>query len=145
MNRAATCAALLLCAASFACKTVAPAPPPPPPPWPADCVEVHGSPVNLTVNKLASPPANRDCIVIDKDAEVAWNGDADVKTLVVGWKPGSSTCAPPPTVDPGCATKACNWKSSGFAYGKLPFCYGVAVTDGNGTSKFKDPRLIIQP
>ncbi len=151
MNRAAFLAVVLICASSFACKSAnvpPPAPPPPPAPaplWPAGCVEVHGSPVTVPVNRLAAVPMNQECIVLDKNAEVRWQGDtANVKTLLIGWKPASSVCSAPPTLAPGCAATTCSVNSTTIPETTLPLCYGVGVIDKDGKGIFSDPRLIIR-
>jgi hypothetical protein len=140
MSRVATCVALLICASSLACRTGLPAGGT----WPAGCVEVQGSPVTIPVDNLAKVPTDQECIVLDKDAEVRWEG-SNIKSLLVGWKAVSSACAAAPTFAPDCAATTCIFKSAGVPETKVPLCYGIGVIDNNGGFKVTDPRLIIRP
>ncbi|MEO8197401.1 MAG: hypothetical protein ABI689_11850 [Thermoanaerobaculia bacterium] len=153
MNRLAACAFVAICISLSACKSAAvppPAPPPPPAPAPATayppgCVERPGSPVPMSVNKLASVPTADECIVLDKGAVVKWQGDADVKTLLVGWKPKSTGCDQPPSKNPVCKGNSCSFDTAQVATTvNLTLCYGVGAIDINNTSSIKDPRLIIR-
>ncbi len=155
MNRVAAYAVVLLCASSLACKTGGtppPAPPPPPPPptqmtceIPPTCQAPSGK---ILVGKLATLPAGQDCIVVSRSAIVEWEGDIDVKTLLIGWnqKPAPYLCETPPPAAP-CAGKSCKFDTATLPPMKAPLClcYGVGVVDNGGIFSSQDPRLIIRP
>ncbi len=150
MNRLAACAVVLICVAPLACKSASNPPPAPPPPLapltcdiPPVCQRYTGK---IPVSKLATLPAGKECIVVStKDAAaVVWEGDNDVKTLMIGWNQKSSkyVCDPQQKA-PTCTSKTCTFDLP-LGTGNLCLCYGVGVVDNNDKSAMNDPRLIIQ-
>ena len=151
MNRLAACAVAWLCISSFACKSadVPPPPPPPPPPptvaFPPGCTPIPGPTVIIPVDRVASVPPAKECPVLDLDTRVVWQGDNDVTTLLVGWKPKSAGCDQPPSQKPICTLNGCSFDTSQVVTKvDLILCYAVGVTDTNDSTTLKDPRLIIR-
>jgi hypothetical protein len=149
MNRLAASAVAWLCISSFACKSGDVPPPAPPPPatqaFPPGCSPIHIPTLIIPVDKLASVPAARECPVLDLDARVVWQGENDVKTLLVGWKPKSANCDQPPSQKPICTLNSCSFDTSQLQNKvDLILCYAVGVIDVNDSTTLKDPRLIIR-
>lgn len=145
MTRVASWAGALIASVLLACATQAPPPPAPPPPPPAPplaapCEVVTGPTVTITVDRQAA--VDKPCVEIKKGkTDVVWTGTADVKYLLIAFKPGSD--APPD--DPTCAAATCTLEKVKHAAKQGDFFYSVVVVLQDGSTATVDPKLIIQP